>query len=169
MTKKKPNIPITVTVVALALFFIDAFVLNQGVIALITLIIGLPILLIRTLVSYKDKALRKKRFIVVGIFSIMVFLILTSNGINNKIAEKRAELIIVACEEYKDKYGAFPSSLSALVPEFLDKIPRAKYTFSFNSYRYLTPEDKHEIMYVTLPPFGRRYYELENKRWGYID
>ncbi len=165
---KKPKILKNV-LFALSLFLIDAFLLNQGIIALVTLVFVLPILIIRVILKWKDKVLLKRRFVVIVICSVMVFLIIASNRINNKIALDRASTIISACNQYRIEHGVYPDKLNDLIPKYLDSIPPSKYVVSHNQFRYISSKDSHSLMFISIPPFGRRYYVLEEKRWGFMD
>lgn len=155
--------------IAIILFLIDAFVFNQGIIALITLIIALPIMIIKALIRWKDKPLLKKRLTVCGIYFLMSFLIFLSNAINNKIARGRAERLIAACETYKGKNNVYPKKLSDLVPDFINEVPFAKYTFYSNRFFYISAKNSHLLFYMAMPPFGRPTYSFEKREWKYID
>ena len=154
---------------AIILFVLDAIVLNQGVIALITLFIALPIMIIKALLRWKDKPLLKKRFIACGVYLIMAIFILASITINNKIAWGRAEILIEACNNYKNKNNIYPKKLSDLVPEFINKIPVAKYTIISSKFSYLASEESHMLFYMAMPPFGRPTYSFERQEWTYLD
>ena len=156
-------------VIAFSLFIIDAFMLNQGTIALFILFITLPFMTVRTIKKREDSVELKKRLIIMGIYATMIVLVFASNHLNNVIAKSKAELIIKACEQYRIKNGVYPPELSVLVPEFLKEIPTAKYTFLSNQFRYITSADRHRLMFTSIPPFGRSYYILEEKKWGSID
>ncbi len=119
--------------------------------------------------EFNNRPLFKKRLVIIGIYFLMVILIFASNFINNSIAKRRAELLITACNKYKSLNGEYPEKLSDLVPEFLSKIPYAKYTFSFNRFKYSSSKDRHMILYAAIPPFGRPFYVFEDKMWGYLD
>lgn len=163
--------PIRTVIIASALFVLDAFVLNQGTIAIITIAIVLPVMLIRAIFARKDKELLKKRLTSAGIYAVMAGMILVSNLLNNNLARKRAETIIAACEQYKVKNGKYPDKLSSLVPEFLGEVPKAKYLLSasYDVFRYISSEGRHSLMYTETPPFGRPYYVLEERQWEYMD
>mgnify|MGYP006293129437 CR=1 FL=1 len=156
-------------IIAVFLFSFDAFVLNQDIIAFITLIIVLPILVISAMIYKTDKFLLKKRLITCSIYFIMAILILISNIINNRISISRANILIYACEKYKEKNNTYPKDLSALVPDFIDKIPIAKYTLLFNRFFYIARKNSHSLFYMDLPPFGRPTYLFERRYWVYID
>lgn len=156
-------------IIAIFLFILDAFVLNQGIIALVALFIALPIMIIRAFMRRKDKPLFKKRLAVCGIYLLMSMLILASNTINNKMARSRAEVLIEACEKYKDINNEYPEKLSDLVPDFINEIPVAKYTQMSNRFFYIASEDSHLLLYVAVAPFGRPTYNFEKQKWTYMD
>ncbi|MEI8173571.1 MAG: hypothetical protein WCH07_08835 [Deltaproteobacteria bacterium] len=163
-----PNVMKSI-VVAVSLFIIDAFVLNQGILSLVILFIAIPFMVVRAIKKREDSVLLKKRLIIMGIYVTMVVLVFASNHLNNVIAKNRADVIIKACEQYKLMKGVYPPKLSVLVPVFLKKIPTAKYTFSSDQFRYFVSANHHQLMFTAIPPFGRSYYVLEEKRWGSID
>ena len=150
-------------------FLVDAFWLNQGFIALVILLIAIPVMLLRTLTIRDNPAMVRRRFAVMCIYAATAVLVLGSNYMNNRIARKRAELLIEACEDYKTKYGRWPKGLTELIPEFFKKIPKAKYTLAFNEFHYTSDRGKHTLMYNSIPPFGRKYYLFEKKKWIFLD
>jgi uncharacterized membrane protein YqjE len=156
-------------IIAIILFGLDAVVFNQGFIAFITLFIALPIMFVRALIRWKDKPLLKKRLTACGIYLFMSILILASIGINNKIARSRAEVLIVACEKYKDTNKKYPERLSDLVPDFIREIPVAKYTLGSNRFYYIASEESHLLLYTAMPPFGKPTYNFEKREWSYTD
>jgi hypothetical protein len=85
-------------------------------------------------------------------------------------AENHAAQVIEACRAYQARHGKLPDRLQELVPEFLPAVPPAKYTLSWGEFTYLTSGDQsHTLMYVALPPFGRRLYHFEEARWSQLD
>ena len=156
-------------IIAMILFGLDAFWLNLGIIALITLVFALPIMIIGALFCRKNKLLLKKRLTACGIYLLMSILIFTSIFINNKLARSRAEMLIATCERYKDKNSEYPESLSNLVPDFINEIPVAKYTLNSNNFFYISSKNSHFLSYTTMPPFGRQMYSFEEQKWTYID
>ena len=156
-------------IIAIILFGLDAFWLNQGMIAFITVMIALPIMIIKALIRWKNKPLFKKQFTACGIYLLMSLLIFTSNYLNNKIARSRAEMLIATCEKYKDKNSEYPENLSDLVPDFINKIPVAKYTLASNRFFYISSKNSHLLFYTSLPPSGRPTYSFEKQAWAYMD
>jgi hypothetical protein len=132
-------------------------------IAVFTVILGVPALLVKLFKARKDRERIKLLASKAGIYAIMIALIIGANSLNNMIAEKRAKDIIAACEQFKTKNGRYPDKLSELVPEYLPAIPAAKYSLMGSSFRYFGRQDSHTLMYEAIPPYGRKYYVLEKK------
>ena len=158
--------------IAATLFFLDALLFNQGIIAILTLItIVLLRLPMMTVALYKkDAILLKNRAARTGIYAAMAAMVLGLNFLNNRHAKNQAEIIITACQQYENKHQKFPDKLEDLVPDFVTKVPRAKYIFGpFGKFNYWIYDNKHWVQYTYLPPFGRFYYILEEGGWKYMD
>ena len=80
----------------------------------------------------------------------------------------RATRVIEACRLYEAKHGKLPDRLADLVPEQLESVPRAKYTLVFGEFTYWA-SGTHTLLYVALPPSGRRLYHFEEDRWSTMD
>ncbi len=164
------SIQLRKTIITASLLFIaDAFVLNQFTIALFAIILGVPALIVKLFRARKDGERKKLLVSKAGIYALMVVLIIGANIFNNMIAERRAKDIIAACEQFKTKSGRYPEKLSELVPEFLSKVPSAKYSLTGSAFRYFARQDSHALMYEAVPPYGRKYYVLEKKVWEFVD
>jgi hypothetical protein len=155
----------------LMLFILDVFVMGQGVIALITFFVILFKFLPKSLAGLieKDKEKLKKYSVKLAIYIAMVVAIILGLSLNNKIAEHRSEIIITALEKYNAQYQHYPDKLDELIPEFLPKIPMAKINLLGQFHYYNFKNDKHSLMYMVIPPFGRAFYSLEEKKWSYLD
>lgn len=157
-------------IIAGALFVIDAFILNQGSIAVFALLFVFFYQLPKALGTVRDEGVRKRRLQRAGIFTLMAALILGANLLNNLNARSRARRLITRCNQYKEKYGKFPDNLEALVPEFIRGVPRAKFVPGRNGrFKYSAAADSHQLMYTSLPPFSRKYYVLEERAWKNLD
>jgi len=87
---------------------------------------------------------------------------------NNTLARHRAHQIVAACDAFSRDQGRLPDSLAQLVPRYLPSVPLAKYTLLSNRFFYFAGE-RHSLMWVETPPFGRPTYSFEERRWGYLD
>lgn len=164
----------TTGVIAACLFFVDAFVLNQGIIALgaaaIVIFILIPRILLARYRNDRDKAtlLAWKA----AIYTLMAVAVWATNYGNNQIARQRADMLIEACRRFEAEHHRLPAQLEELVPEFAPEVPVAKYTLSptVNRFSYITTSSgRHLLFYVDLPPFGRPTYSFETGQWDYVD
>lgn len=155
-------------VIAGVLVFVDAFVMNQGAIALATalgaLIGGVP----RALCAWwrgkpRTARLRGAR---TGTYVAVAVLVLGANVTNNQLARRRADVLIAACRQYETRHNRLPDRLDELVPDFVPSVPLAKYTLVFNTFTYMARPGHHSLVWIALPPFGRWYYVFEENRWG---
>jgi len=151
------------------IFIIDALFLNQGVIAMITLIVvfifWLPLAIILIFKKQPSRIPLIKSFI----YGFMAVSVLGANTLNNKLAQNRAEALIVAIEQYHQDNAKYPDKLENLVPQYIPKVPIAKYVLSFNKFWYSNHNEYPDLYYVDLPPFGRPTYNFNHKKWIYID
>jgi len=85
-----------------------------------------------------------------------------------RVAETNAARIVAACEEFQAAHGRFPDSLEQLLPRYLPSIPRARYSLLFGEFVYVNLGKPMLVWYI-VPPFGRKVYDFEIRRWRYID
>ena len=52
---------------------------------------------------------------------------------------------------------------------FIAEIPRAKYVLIADKFSYFVSDSRHSLMYVEVPPFGRKIYTFEDHKWTYLD
>ncbi|MFH1602606.1 MAG: hypothetical protein ABIH03_01720 [Pseudomonadota bacterium] len=156
-------------VLALLLVVCDAFLLNQGAVALLVglwlLFVGLP----RTFLAKKYVTVRPQRLRNIAIYLVAVILVFALNAANNRVARARAEDLIAVVKAFHAKYQRYPKSLEELVPNYLERVPVAKYTLIFNRFWYMTSVDYTSLFYVDFPPFGRPTYSFTHDKWRYLD
>ena len=154
------------------LFLLDLGYSGQGLISLLVAVTGFTFLTVRALWSWfrgagglaRNRALRAGMYLCLGAatFATMRFHATT--------AETHAARVIDACRAFESGRGRLPDRLEELVPEFLPAVPRAKYTLAWGAFTYSTSGSMHHtLMYVALPPFGRRIYTFEAARWSQLD
>ena len=156
-------------IIAAILFLIDAMLLNTNYIALATLLIVLPALLVKAALARKDRPRLKQILAAAGIYALMALSIISMNKLNNRIAVHRTKTLAAACERYRSKYGAYPNRLVDLSPEFMPAVPAAKIGLAPEPFRYIASRNRHTLLYVEAPPFGIRMYNLEEKKWRQLD
>ncbi len=158
--------------VAVTLFILDAFMVNQGFVALCLILVTVLVFLPRALwVRPGDRHLYERRLAKAGIYLMAAIAVFGCNALQNRMADRRAIQIGNACVAFRVKYQWYPCRLDELVPEFLPSVPVAKYTLGGNQFFYFSPPSGKEPMlfYEALPPFGRRFYHLAKGGWGYLD
>ncbi len=165
--------PLKKTLIACGiLYLVDAFVLSQGIFsvviavcAVIALVVGGAWELVRR--RPPDWTLRAKK---TAIYIAMAVCVVGTIALQNHMAERRTLRLADACTAYKAKHQKYPERLSQLVPEFMPSIPPAKYTLMVSwAGFYYSGGSSPFIMYTAMPPFGRRLYYVEHKKWGYMD
>lgn len=97
------------------------------------------------------------------IFAAMVLVALGMDFANKTVARGRAEDIIAACRSYKDKTGAYPETLHALVPEYLKAVPRAKYTVLWSAFQY----GEGRLAWMIVPMTVMPSYDLNSGKWSF--
>ena len=169
--KGTPGVTRTAVVLGV-LFLLDVGYSGQGLFSLFVTVVGLAVMTAGALWSVargaaplaRSRALRGVAYLVLGVatFATMRFHAFT--------AETHSARVIEACRAFEVRYGALPDRLDQLVPEFLPAVPRAKYTVAWGTFTYFSSGEKsHTLMYVALPPFGRRVYHFEADRWTQVD
>jgi len=142
---------------------------EQGV---LSFLIGIFLLVVYLPKSFGDhyKNCRRERLIRFAIYLSAVLMVCALRIYNTSLARFRADSVIAAVEAFKAKTGAYPERLDQLEPLFMAKVPeKAKMTFMDNGFRYSSRSDYHTLSYVTFPPFGRRVYDFESRKWKRSD
>jgi hypothetical protein len=151
------------------LIVLDAFYLNQGGIALLVglwlLVISLP----RTFLAKKFATVRRQRLRNITIYFVAVILVFMFNAVNNTIAKRRADVLVSAVKAFHAKNQRYPKSLEELVPDYVERIPLAKYTLTFDRFWYYSEGSDTWLVYVEIPPFGRPIYHFARDEWTYLD
>ncbi|MDO9267916.1 MAG: hypothetical protein Q7T96_02260 [Methylobacter sp.] len=153
-----------------AIFFVlDALVMNQGAISLFLIFTIILWWLPKSAFKKHTKQSPKEELTKILIYGFIVIAVFTSNSINNKIAQNRANDLVLIIENFHQVTGDYPKTLNDLVPLYLPKVLQAKYTLSFNSFKYINDEGSVSLFYHAIPPFGRPTYVFDRKEWIYLD
>ena len=155
-----------------ALYLVDSWFAGQGLWSVLVCFAGVMVLGVGALVALVRgrrawAASRGRRALIYVLLAATTVATLRFHG---RTAESRARQVIEACNAYHARHGSYPAHLTDLVPEFFEGVPRAKYTIMWGEFSYWTSSpESHTLMYVAVPPFGRRLYNLETGRWGQLD
>ncbi len=104
----------------------------------------------------------------IAIPALTLGLAIANNAVQLRIAEANAARIIAACEEFHAAKRRFPKTVNELVPGYMPSVPRAKYCLAWGEFVYFN-YGKPMLVWCVVPPFGRRIYDFEARRWSYID
>lgn len=155
---------------AALLFAIDGICLGQFGFAVLlfgwTVLVRVPMIAL----AWKDKPLRVFRIKKVALYLLAVVGITALFIVNRQVGTQRADELVKAVEAYSAKHGQFPQNLEQVVPDFMSAIPLARYTLASNDFSYRTAADgKHVLSWTEIPPFARKSYTFEEKRWVTLD
>ena len=148
---------------------VDAFFLNQGAVSLLVGIWLIVVVLPHTFLAKQYAKVRVQRLRNIAVYLVAVILVFLLNAANKGIAQSRADILVAAVKAFNTKNERYPGSLEELVPDHIERVPFAKYTFFLNRFSYYTSDQGTSLFYVDLPPFGRPTYSFTRNEWGYID
>jgi hypothetical protein len=153
------------------LFLVDLGYMGQGLFSLLVAVVGLTILLLRSMWSLirGQRPLAGSRAARAALYLLLGAATLGAMRFHARTARVNADRVIEACRSYERAHGKLPERLQDLVPAFLPAVPRAKYTGMYGEFTYLSSATDHRLLYVALPPFGRRLYHFEADRWGQLN
>ena len=113
-------------VAAAGLFLFDGPVVGQGVLSLLVLafvaVVGLP----RLYLARTDTDLFVLRAKKTMLFALAATAALLFVRFNTRLATRRAEALIAACEGYREAHSRYPDRLADLAPRFIADIPKAR-------------------------------------------
>lgn len=155
--------------IAACWFALDAFVLQQGLVSIIILLLFLFWMVPSAVKARKESTLARPRAWRAVAYLLAAVAALGVIRLNQRYAERRAEVVAAAVRQYQQKYGRFPVRMEEVTPEFVPSIPLAKYALMFNEFQYFSGGNSHRLVYVVLPPFGRAVYHFESGQWSTLD
>lgn len=144
----------------------EVFILSNYLVIL-TLSIYLLVLIHKFITSKNYQYISK-----ISVYFIAITLMLTLNTLNIRNAEIKANSLIQAIKAYKIKNHRYPHTLKDLIPEFLDKIPPAKYSLFQNRFIYYCDPNNTSfclLSYTVAPPYYRKVYSFKNQKWSIRD
>jgi hypothetical protein len=154
------------TLLGLLLILVDAFILNQGVLAglvvLVQLVRGVP-----GIIRADSPDIKRVRLVSVAIYMGAALIVFSSNFVNNRIARHRAEVLISLIKAYVSAEHKYPEKLQDLVPGYIPSVPDAKFSLMFDKFYYSSK--RPFLMYVSFPPFARPTYSFDKEAWQVLD
>lgn len=156
--------------IAVFLYVFDALVFSQGILGLFSVLYALAVLLPLWLAARgDDRELAERRGTLALTYGILGIAVLGTVLFNNRLATRRAERVIAACQRYKVDNKVYPETLEELVPKYLPSVPKAKLAFMYSDFFYSASPDHHRLTWTVFPPFGRRWYAMEGGIQGRLD
>ena len=105
----------------------------------------------------------------IAVPAFTLWLAVTNEAYQYQVGEANSQRIIAACEDFHAANGKYPESLDDLVPRYLPSVPRAKYCLQQGEFVYWPREGHPVLMWYVVPPYGRKSYDFEKRRWNYVD
>ncbi len=154
---------------ALMLFLAAAVFMDSLSLALISFVIAVIWVSTRKEDRYKGRV----RLAVIGVYALMVVMVFAMKGINYRVSQANARVIIEACERYKGKTGEYPAELRDLVPAYLPEVPVARYTVMSGGFYYHRNRGPsggdYRLVFIYESPFARSVYSSVDRGWRSID
>jgi hypothetical protein len=152
------------------------------ILALDVLVVGAPMLGVyaglalvlwlipRIVLVRKQPDLRRHRTHVALITAAMIAVDATAYLAGEVVAERRVMAVADALARYKAERNAWPLRLDDLVPAYLPAIESAKpLALMAGQPTYLYQPEAPGLMYVSIPPFGRRVLNVATREWSDLD
>jgi hypothetical protein len=103
-----------------------------------------------------------------GVPALILGFVLANNGAQVRVAEARSRRVVAACEAYHTANGKFPEKLDDLVPQYMPYVPSARYCPGpWSQFHYFNRENPSLFWYI-FPPYDRKIYDFETRRWHYM-
>jgi len=86
--------------------------------------------------------------------------------------QARARVVAVAesLNDYKARHGSYPDKLDVLVPDYFPAVPKAhSWGMSSRISYFRDSNGVVQLMYVSIPPFGRDLLDVETGKWSRLD
>jgi hypothetical protein len=152
------------------------------ILALDVLVVGAPMLGVyaglalalwlvpRVFLARNRPELRRHRTHVALVTAAVIALDVAAYLAGEAIAERRVAQVADALTRYKAERNAWPLRLDDLIPKYLPAIEPAK-PLSLMAGRptYLYNPEGPGLMYVSIPPFGRRILNVATREWTDLD
>ena len=166
---KPPSLKDTLIVCGLILA-LDVFVVGAPMLAVYA---GLALtfwLVPRIFVVRNRPDLRRHRTRVALVMATMIAVDAAAYVTGEVVAERRVNAVADALVRYKAERNGYPLRLQDLVPTYLPAIGWAKpYALMAGPPTYLYHPEGPGLMYVSIPPFGRRVLNVATREWTELD
>jgi len=159
-----------IAIIAFCLSVFDAFfvgipIFGSMILVLFVLASGISAIIF----LFRDRHFSKLYAIKALIYFTSIIGIIGIFKLNAYIGGQNANVVINAINSYHADAGIYPQNLNQLIPNYLDSIPICAYRITDNKYKYRVDQDNADLIWIKVPPFGRRNYNFKNAEWTYLD
>ena len=159
-----------IAIIAFCLMIFDALIFGIPSLGLIILFFTVCASGISALIFlWRDKKYAKLYAIKAAIYLIALIGIIGIFRFNSHMGENNVESIIKAVNAYHADSGQYPENLNQLIPTYLKNIPSCAYRMTASEFRYFSDQGNPNLLWVVLPPFGRRIYYFKDAEWRSLD
>lgn len=169
-TPLKPASLSTPIVIALIVIVMDVVVLGAPMLAAAAAFFSATAGLFWALAAFRERGVLLTRLRALAIV-LAISGPLTAYGMyDSRLARERVTAVAESLKAYKAKHGDYPDKLEALVPEYLPQVPKALTFGTGSRIRYIRGKDgSAELIYVSIPPFGRSRLRVDTGKWDFFD
>lgn len=115
--------------------------------------------------SLKNGYTDKIKLLAICIYVLMLGMMYAVSYQGDRLSNKNANVIITACQEYKNEKGAYPKALDDLVPAYLKEFPKRGYSGTAE-FKYNRSANGFTLRFTQiLNPMGMLIYNSETNRW----
>ena len=105
----------------------------------------------------------------VGVYLSALLLVIGMVKVNAYVAPLHAQRVIDAIESYRAATGVYPKELADLVPQYIDHVPYAQYTFMGFFYYMRGGAEEPPTFFYNPHGLDHHGYDFRTKRWYYLD
>jgi hypothetical protein len=159
-----------IAIIAFCLMIFDALIFGIPSLGLIVLFLIVCASGISAFIYlWRDKKYAKLYAIKAAIYLIALMGILGIFKFNSHMGANNAKIVIEAVNTYYAESGHYPENLNQLIPIYLESIPSCAYRMTGSEFRYFSDQGDPNLVWVVVPPFGRRIYHFKDAEWRSLD
>ena len=163
---RRPSV-LSALVAASILFVMDALI---GNVVLLCLLMGIYQVVVELPLSFlkRNGPTRRQSLRNIAVYLGALLLAIVMVKVNAYVAPLHAHQIIDAIESYHAANGVYPKELDDLVPQFIDHVPCAQYTFGGFFYYMRGGTIEAPIFFYNPHGMDHHGYDFKTKRWFYL-
>ena len=165
-SSRRPSL-LSALVVASILFVMDALI---GNVVFLCLLMGICQVVVVLPLSFlkRNWPTRRQRLRNIAVYLGALLLAVVMVKVNAYVAPLHAHRVVDAIESYHVANGVYPKELDDLVPQFIDHVPFAQYTFGGSFYYMRGVKTEAPIFFYNPHGMDHHGYDFKPKRWFYL-